>query len=534
MIHVVKLDRPLYGLAAPGFSYALRNAARLIPGLTWDSSSRSWAGYPDAVAATAALLVKQGIPIDGLKTLPKPGEYGEPLMPIASKALRSYQEAGVRFLLAQGRTGALLADGMAVGKTIQAITAARALQNKTLILCPSHARGVWAYFDESEKNPGELQRWWPKSGLVCTPEGTKQFTPVAPSQGRFYPKEADTRYPSVMRAARVVVMHFDIVYAWVPTLIRWGFRTLIIDEAHLALQSARSRRSNAIRTLRQHATAVYALTGTPPTDRPRDLWNLVDILAPGRLGHFFSFGLRYAGGHQEEVTKDKVVWKFDGKSNLDELSERVKYFTLRRTKEDVGLELPPIIRQIIDIEIPARKRVAFTAGLMQSKKAMREALNLAANGKLNPCIELLTEHASNGHHVIAYTHRRSIANFVATAMSARGFASNVILGGVSPRKRRERIAAAAAAPAHVMACTIDAVSSAIDLSYADVAVFLEFTWDPKQIAQAEKRCPAKSGRKTRFSSNTPSLEARATSSLCMRSSTSSTRSKRCLARRATG
>jgi SNF2 family DNA or RNA helicase len=494
MIRVVKLEKPHYGLLSDRFSPALRAACNAVPGMRWEGGP--WRGYPDAISSVLRILKKQGVLFDK-SALPKPGDYGEPLMPVADSQLRDYQKVGVRFLLNQGPTGALLADGMGVGKSAQAMTAARALREKTLVVCPSYVRGVWAHLDASREkhNKGQIQRWWPAARNVCTPEGVNPFTPLRRAtkaeltEGRkpLHHKMVDGRFPSVLENADVVVIHYDIVYAWVEVLLQWGYRTLILDEAHLALQSAKSRRGAAVALLARHASAKFALTGTPPVERPRDLWNLIDTISPGRMGHFFNYGLTFCAGQKVEVTKDKIVWQFDGKSNLKTLSRRLRYFMLRRTVQDVRLELPPMTRQIIDVEIPAKKRVMATGSILKSSKAMREVLNLAADGKLNPSIELIAGHAQEGHHVIVFTWRRAIASYIANAMAARDIPADVIFGGVPGAKRRERIENAKLQTCHVMACTIDSTSTGIDLSYADVAVFVELTWEPHELAQAEAR-----------------------------------------------
>jgi SWI/SNF-related matrix-associated actin-dependent regulator 1 of chromatin subfamily A len=488
-MRVVKLSRIHYGIVSDRFSPALRDACRTVPGMRWNGSA--WEGYVDAVDATVRALALKSIRIDA-KALPNAGDYGEPAMPVAWLPLRDYQKVGVKFLIAQGPTGALLADSMGLGKSLELITAARAFKEKTLVVCPAHVRGVWARHDKA--NPGQLQRWWPATKLICTPEGVTPFTPLSKAtkaqlvEGAtpFWPREVNKRLPSVMAAASVVIVHYDILYAWIDVLIDWDFRTLILDEAH-AIQSAKSRRSVAVGRLARHASVVFAATGTPLTNRPADLWNLIETISPGRMGHFFNYGLAFANGHKEEVTKDKIVWKFDGKSNLDELATRLKFFTLRRTLEDVRLELPPKTRQIIDVDIPARKRIGVNASILQSARAMRECLNLAADGKLNPAIELIAEHAAGEHRVVVFTYRRAIAEYVVNAMAGQKIPASVIHGGIPQAQRDVRIREASLLPSHVLAATIDSTSTGIDLSYADVAVFLELTWEPHELAQAEAR-----------------------------------------------
>ena len=501
---------PLYGIASSGFSPALRDVCRTIPGMRaayeGEKNFKGWVGYPDAVASAVRALEVKGIRVNA-SALPSPDAWRsyEPPFPVSWMCSRDYQIEAIRFLIAQGPFGALLADEMGIGKGHSATRAARAFKEKTLIVCPSHVRGVWSRFDPKFKkttpqtladqtlHPGELQKWWPKVGIVCLPEGVNAYTPLikprdngAEGSQYFRPKARSGRHPSIDMAAMAVVIHFDILYAWVDALIAWGFRTLIVDECQAA-QSAKTRRSVALARLAEHASVRIGLSGTPMANRPADLWNILNILSPGRMGGFFNYGLAFCNGHKEEVAKDKVVWDFKGASQTEELAKRLQYCMLRRTKREVALQLPPKTRVVIDVDVQAKHRTAVTSTIAGSKRAMRECLNLAANGKLPSALDIIQGHAEADHRVVAFTIRRSIAEYVANAMALRGTPSAVITGKVSERNRERIVRGASELPSHVLAATIDSTGTGIDLTYADVAVFIELSWEPWKLAQAEAR-----------------------------------------------
>ena len=111
---------------------------------------------------------------------------------------------------------------MGLGKSLTAVRAARALRRKTIIVCPAHVRGVWERPAALDDPGGEVVRWWP-SAHVATPYGLKALP-------------FDT-------AADVVVIHYDIIHAWVDALLGWfDGGTIIFDEAHVLL-SPTSRRA---------------------------------------------------------------------------------------------------------------------------------------------------------------------------------------------------------------------------------------------------------------------------------------------------
>ncbi len=442
------------------YSPKLYQAARSVPGMK-NLGGNAWGGFRDAVELCASRLAEMGITCNtaALDTQDDVTTYP----PILAKGIRDYQKGGVRFLLDRKR--AILADTMGLGKSCTALTAARAMSGKTLIVCPSYVRGVWW----NPSTGGEIKKWWPS-------HGSKAFLPAG-TKASSIPVEPDTQ---------VVVIHYDILHAWVDSLISWGFRTFIIDEAH-ALMSEGSRRSVAVKALAASCEFVFALTGTPLTNRPRDLWNVVDTVTPGRFGSFFEYGLRYCDAHKEAVTPTKTVWKFDGSSNLEELNKRLRGFMLRRTVADVGLQLPPKTRQIISVDVPSRAHLMPDAGA----KAMRVSLDRAADAKMPEAVLLILSHVEAGHRVIAFAHRRSVAEFLANSIREHGFGAELVHGGVSALRRGAALERAKSSKAsgegHLLACTIDSCSTGIDLSYADVSVFVELVYEPQELLQAEAR-----------------------------------------------
>ncbi len=421
----------------------------------------TYAGHLDAVRLVAVALAAQGLRFDA-NALGDSDTYGEFPGPVATKGLRPYQVEAVSFLLS--RKCALLADAMGLGKSCSALTAARAVASRTLIVCPSYVRGVWA------APGGEIKKWWPVAlPQTFTPTGTKSRGIAGATIAQGTPQ--------------VIVIHYDIFHAWADALKAWGPRVLIIDEGQ-ALMNEGSKRSTAIKYVRAGCEFVWVLTGTPPLDKPKDAWNMVDTISPGRFGGFFGYGLRYCDAAKKQVTPTKAVWDFSGASNLPELRDRFASFMLRRTAADVALQLPPKTRQIVMVEVPARAHLMPNAGA----KAMRESLNKSADAKISDAAAMLLAHVSEGHKVIVFCYRRSVAEFLANTVSEAGYGAGLVHGGVPALRRGLAIEKAKATlGGHALCCTIDATATGIDLSYADVAVFVELTYTPQVLLQAEAR-----------------------------------------------
>ena len=530
-------DGPLWSVGSTYYSPAVVEHAKAVPGMVYDNPTHAWHGYADAVTAVVARLATKGIRCVGADELPDPESWRTARTPylFATTGLREYQIEGVRFLIARAREGALLADGMRLGKSLVAITTARAFKQKTLVLCPSHVVGVWGRSKDAPEGPGEIAKWWPDAwhsetatpGVVCL-ETVKPFK-IQTALRKLEKKEPKSMTRAEARAydaaqaeqaafirklehAQVIVCHYDIIYAWVDVLKAWGLGTLIIDECHV-LSGWQSRRSEAIKELRESASRCILATGTPVTNLPKNLHNLLEILAPNRFGYFFTgqrpgcFSKVFCAAHQKTVGSGqdaKTVWDYSGRSNIDEpdgktaltveetLKARLKFVMLRRLKKDVDAQLPEKVRQIVDVSIPARNCISVSQKMLgPGGGELRRCLDLAADGKLASVVALIEGHIAEEEKVLCFCYRRLFAERVAEDIEnsmPSGVMVKFVHGGLPQKERDKRIHALRTHPGPgVLACTIDTTSTGIDLSFASVAVFGELTWEFQDLSQAEER-----------------------------------------------
>jgi len=494
--------RPLWGIRCKPYSPKVVQLCHEMPGMAFDYESDAWVGYPDAVEAQVAMFARHGIICDDRQLrayVAAPSRehvYVSASRGAHGEIVRDYQRDGIDFILSTApHGGAILADTMGLGKSLQATLSARAYRGRTLVCCPSSARSVWA-----DPARGELVKWWPAAaGHIFQPSGTKKL-----STGFRYPSD---KTPAIPPGTMVVVIHYDIVYAWIDVLLRWGPVFVVFDEIHL-IQSSKSRRAKSLKEVsRGPATeSRLGLSGTPVTNYLQDLWNIVDLISPGpyikdRDGHmrraprmgrtFWRYGVRYCAGHEVEISRDigtRMNW--DGTSNEEELAKRLRHFVLRRTKEDVKLQLPPKTRQVIRVEVPMKFRQAAVAKI--DARIIQTLLSKAVDMKIErgEMFELVDEHLKAGNSVVVFTFRQTVAERFVDEMSARGYTSRFIHGGV-PQAKRDAIlddlrARASAGPV-MLAATIDTTNVAIDLTFAQVGLVAELVFEPHKLIQLEDR-----------------------------------------------
>jgi len=345
--------------------------------------------------------------------------------------------------------------------TIQSIRAARAFKERTVVVCPAFVKRHWE---------AELKLWWPDAKVQ-----------------RLETLSAE----AIDFDVNVVVINFDILRAWAPWIIEWGAKTFICDELHY-LMSFSSKRTSAARDVARTCLYRIGLTATPKPSHVRDLWAALDVLSEARFGDkFFAFGLRYAGGKQETIevqeegiTVPRVVWRFDGSSHEEELSRRLSFMMLRRTKAEVSLQLPQIIRQVIEIDVKKN----FKLSSVTSNKELRRQLDVAAAQKIPQVIDMSVDDVAAGNKIVVFTYRKADAHAIAEGIQNQlpwKARVETVTGEVSQQKRHDIVRA----QPDVLCCTMDSMGVGISLAYADIATFAGLHYVPSTLYQCESRLP---------------------------------------------
>jgi SWI/SNF-related matrix-associated actin-dependent regulator 1 of chromatin subfamily A len=250
-----------------------------------------------------------------------------------------FQKAGVATAMARLRPfapdrpgrGVLFGDEMGLGKTLQAIAIVNLMPevHTVLIEAPSSLKINWR---------NEIRRWLAREFQVTILEGVKPI----PNLIEYL---AGTSHD-----VRIVVVNYDILYAWVPELqkVHWDLR--IRDEAH-KLKNPKARRTAAAMAI--EPTYKVDITGTPIPNVVMEGYPIFSDLDPVEFGNQRQFRGRYGFS----------------KANLGELQQRLRSTILiRRLKRDVLKELPPKLRQVIEMPVTAATQAVLERELAESAK----------------------------------------------------------------------------------------------------------------------------------------------------------------------
>ena len=239
-------------------------------------------------------------------------EAGKRSLDLLKAPLYDYQKEGVLHLALQGR--ALLADEMDLGKTIQAIGACMLLKElynikKVLVICPTSLKIEWEE---------QISKFCDESYTLIKGLKTMRL--------EMYKKE------SFFYVANYEQIRNDV------DLIQKTLQpdVIVLDEAQ-RIKNWQSKTSQQIKKL--YAPYMFVLTGTPIENRIDEIYSIMQVIDPQKLGSLFRFNREYY--HLDEKGKPT------GPKNLDKLFYRLRDVILRRNKNDVEEQLPSCVTQCV-------------------------------------------------------------------------------------------------------------------------------------------------------------------------------------------
>jgi len=374
--------------------------------------------------------------------------------------LYPHQIEAKNFLLSRGR--AMLCDQPRLGKTLP--TAAAALENlPALIVCPAIAKTVW----------------------FAAVHSLSPDTPILVVNGIASAKGL-TKQPGV------TIINYDLL-KHLPE--KANFPTLVLDEFH-RIQTPSAARTKAAMKLMKVCKNVYALSGTPVSNRPANLWSILHGLGIYR-GGWFDYVYRYCKAWSPPWGGLDV----SGASNIPELRALIKPHMLRRKKEDVFKDYkePQVSLITFDLPVDKRERDFDVEALVRNPDAvlafegLAEIMREAGEKKIKPSTEFIDDLLQAGEPVVVFVHHKDVARGLMETLKAH---KPVIVVGDTPRAARDKaIADFQAGKTKCFIGNIGACSEGVDLSAADTIVFVECTWSTSALEQASSRVEniAKSG-----------------------------------------
>lgn len=214
-------------------------------------------------------------------------------------SLRAYQHLAAE--LALTRKGVLLADDIGLGKTYSALgTICAAGAGPAAVVVPAH-----------------LQPQWMEKTAEITTLRCHAITGTRPYD---------------LPDADVYVFRYSQLAGWSDTFEAYRFPVVVWDEVHDLRHGTNTLKGEAAAKLGQHAEVRLGLSATPIFNYGDEAWALINLIDPGLLGE------------KDEFRRE---WRVDPSGRVPDAHALGAYLhrtgaMLRRTKKDVGQEMPPI------------------------------------------------------------------------------------------------------------------------------------------------------------------------------------------------
>lgn len=272
---------------------------------------------------------------------------------------------------------------------------------------------------------------------------------------------------------------------------------LIVDEVHKA-KNGQTQQGKALKSI--NASIKIGLSGTPMTNTPMDLWNILIWLdVEHRSVWQFRNDYCVLGGYG-----DKQIVDF---KNLDDLSRELNTVMLRRKKEDV-VDLPPKTYQTEYVDLSKSQMEDYKCAkedvlvkldtVLSSSNPLTHLLRMRQvtaglfasekdNAKLVRIKDLLENQIiPNGDKAIIFTQYEKVADKYRTAL--KDYNPAFIIGKVSVENRQKEVDRFQNDEScRIAVGTVGAMGTGLTMTAASYVIFVDKDWAQTNNDQSEDR-----------------------------------------------
>lgn len=397
--------------------------------------------------------------------------------------LMPFQKDGVKFT-ERANFRALIADDPGLGKTFQCLAPLKLHPKKllpALIVC--------------------------KAGLRTQLGGAVYDMTGIPAQIMYANYEKPMMFPSA-----IVIVSYDSIWRmkWDDKI--WSkFKTIILDECQ-AMKNGDSNRTQKIKEICKKYDYPFriAASATPILNRGTEYFQILHLLQPEKFPTETGFQLRWLDfdekGKARGIRNDK----------LEDWKEFTKDFIIRRKKEDVLPDLPPIRRSFRDCDLAKEVEDAYAEEMKGYMKEYEGAGELGAGGmkymhllayisrmrhlvgvsKIPETIEEIDDVLlATNEKIVVFVHHIKVAEALTKKVMQRcddagyGWEPVWLQGGLTNIQRDEIVEAFVDGPSRVMIASTLASGEGVDglQKVCGLAIMHERQWNPGKEEQAEGR-----------------------------------------------
>lgn len=253
------------------------------------------------------------------------GDYKPPEITGMATPPREYQAFATALYLR--KKSLLLADDLGLGKTCTSIASfTEPATLPAIVVTMTHLQRQWAR---------EIAKFMP------------QLKPHIIREGKVYDLKRviiDGRDERKKDSADIVIITYHKLTGWADYLSLWG-NSIIFDECQ-ELRKTDSLKYVASKGIADNMQYRMGLTATPIYNYGGEMFNLLNVIAPGSVGDQQEFYREWCEGRDDKARiKEPRVFGSYLRDNA---------IMLRRTRADVKRELPPVTKTVHEIDTDRR------------------------------------------------------------------------------------------------------------------------------------------------------------------------------------
>ncbi|AEE53377.1 DEAD/DEAH box helicase [Haliscomenobacter hydrossis] len=499
--------------------YALPNGEYFVIPLEWMEKFRALMQFARKEGNALRLNKSQYTLVDELGIAQKSGPVEE-VTDLADyvpgsklKAdLRPYQLDGVRWLikLYRNELGACLADDMGLGKTLQTISVLLYAKEQKAAL--PDGSGTGNQLDMFSEVAGDEEFLQALNALIVLPASLvfnweSELKKFAPSLS-IYKHVGQRRYDDIrlLRRFDVILTTYQTALRDEALLMQMEFEYIILDES----QQIKNRESKIFQSVHDlRGKHRVSLSGTPIENSLSDLWAQMQFINPDLLGNYSFFKREFITPIEKYQIEDKKI----------RLRNLVAPYMLRRTKEEVAKDLPPLTTQVFYSEMtPEQKKMyereksaarnfllenydenspQYRILVLQSLTKLRQLVNhprliseeyTKESGKFNDILQQWDTIRRSNHKALFFSSFVQYLNLFREEFQQRKQQFSWLTGDLTANKRVEEIKKFEEnAEVQSFLISIKSGGTGLNLTAADYVFILDPWWNPTTEQQAIAR-----------------------------------------------
>lgn len=367
--------------------------------------------------------------------------------------LMLHQKEGLLYLY--DRRAALLCDEAGLGKTRQALEAARYFlkRRKALVLCPTSVIPNWY---------AEAAKWdFPQDKLV------------------------------VVGLEKGFITKFE-------ELDKQQFSVCIIDEFHLFANPLTQRGKLLLKFFKGRQCRLWAMSGTPIVTGAQDLFLTLSLCKPGQVGKYGDFVKKFCERKEDKWKPGGYVYY--GVRNKLELKKLYSDIMLRRFKHDYLEDLPYKLESDVPLNAPKAELQPFSTstiiravlskvnsdGKVTLEDEVQETIQQLGLRKVPYVMKFIQENVFP-HPCVVFAHHRAVLDLYVTAFEDAGRRVGLIIGGMTKEDKFKVIQRFMDGELDDIVCSIRAGGIGNNFYRASRCVYGEFPWTYAALSQSYDR-----------------------------------------------